>query len=174
MPAGRKNRWKSHPRSGRESFRSSPGLHQCIFWQIWIKNFVPPFHMFSMFGENHLNTLAKVGLQVVIIFYVVGAHPFLNFFVAIPIFSIDFVATDVKVWVRKQRSHFAQHAVQYLIGLFYGGINGWTNSVTHPANYVCPWRCRCAIGVSDQPAYCVPRNVKLWNHANATFTRVRE
>src|SRR5580704_1004337 len=28
--------------------------------------------------------------------------------------------------------------------------------------------------MSDQPAYCVPRNVKLWNHANATFTRVRE
>ena len=93
IPAGRKNRWKSHLRSGRQSFRPSPGLHQSIFWQIWIKNFVPPFHMFSTFGENHLNTLAEVGLQVAIIFYGVGAHPFLNFFVAIPIFSIDFVTT---------------------------------------------------------------------------------
>src|SRR5580692_6785794 len=130
--------------------------------------------MFSMFGENHLNTFAEVCLQVVIIFYGVGAHPFLNVFVAIPIFSINCVTTDVKVWVWKQRSHFAQHAVQYPISLFYGGINGGTNSVTHPANQVCRGRCGRDIGMSDQPAYCVPRNVKLWNHANAAFTRVRE
>src|SRR5260221_8767231 len=130
--------------------------------------------MFSMFGENHLNTLAEVGLQFVIIFYGVGAPPLLNFFVSIPIFSIDFLTPAVKIRVREHSSHFAKHAVQYLISFFHGGINGRTNSVTHPANQVCRRRRRRDIGMSDQPAYCVPRNIKLWNHANATFTRVRE
>src|SRR5260370_39131129 len=79
------------------------------------------------------------------------------------------MAANVKVRVRKQRSHFAEHAVQYLIGLFQRGINGWTNVIGHSAHQVC-WRRRgCDIGMSDQPAYRAAPQVKTREHNDATF-----
>src|SRR5436305_1917337 len=90
-----------------------------------MQDFVPSDHDFVIFGDDLLQALVEVRLQVPIVLHSVGMDEFLNFRIGVPLLAVDFVASDVKVDVGKQLGHYVdEHAAPGKARLIFDGGGG--------------------------------------------------
>src|SRR5438270_11335454 len=134
-----------------------------------MQDFVPSDHDFVIFGDDLLQALVEVRLQVPIVLHAVGMDEFLNFRIGVPLLAVDFVASDVKVDVGKQLGHFGDELFQELVGRLTRGIHDRINVTRASALESIRAGTAGKFGISHEPRPAVAGDVELGHHANATI-----
>ena len=77
-----------------------PGLNHNVLGQIGGQHLVPALCSLAVFGDDLLDALGEISLQVVIVLDLMLAHECLNLRVFLPLLSVYFVAPDVekRIW----------------------------------------------------------------------------
>src|ERR1700746_525337 len=83
-----------------------------------MKDLVPTDHGFVMLGQNLLQALVVVGLQILIRLHSVCLFKGLNLGIAVPKFPVDFVAANVEIGIGKKLSHLLDELVHELVSFF--------------------------------------------------------
>src|ERR1700743_1821732 len=112
----------TRPRPLNEELDSVPVLHHHIGWQIGLENFIPSNHPPMVLRQNLLHSRVEICLQVVRTLHLVFAHEASNLWIALPVFSVALVPSDVNVLIRKQRTHLSEKCVEKLVRAFERGV----------------------------------------------------
>ncbi len=124
-----------------------------------------------MFRDYRLDLLGEIRLQVMIVLDAMVAHEGLNVRGFLPLLAVHFVAADVEECVREERGHFADEAVEKLVGCLARGIHGGIEDTEFSLDGV---RAGAAgeRRVSDEPTSGMAGHVEFRNHADAAVARV--
>ncbi len=78
----------------RQRFLSAPGLNNDCLGQVGMQYLVPPEHQFVVLGQNLLQPLVIVGLQILVILHAVRVNKRLDLRIGVPIFAVDLVSSS--------------------------------------------------------------------------------
>src|SRR5580692_6900171 len=100
-----------------------------------------------------------------------GTHERLNRWICVPLFSVDLIAANVKVLVRKKFRHLADEGVEKFVGPLLSRIHGWVEDAPLAFNLI---RARAAgqLWITNKPCRAVSGHIELGHHANATIVGV--
>ena len=89
---------------------------------------VPSNHQFVMLGQDLLQALVVVGLEVLVILHAVRVDECLNLRIGVPELAVHLVSADVKVGVGEKFAHLFDELVEEFISLFASGIGDGARS----------------------------------------------
>src|SRR5262249_20159561 len=102
--------------SGSEGLGTTPRLDNDVFGDAWDENFVPADDGLAVLDDDFLNALTKVSLQSFVVGKFVGFFEFLNFWIGVPLLTVDLVAAHVEILIGKEFRHFGDELFQELVG----------------------------------------------------------
>ena len=132
-----------------------------------MQDFVPAHHDLVVLGDDLLQPLVEVSLQVLIVFHAVSMNEFLNLRIRVPLLAVDFVAADVEVRVGKKLRHFGDELFQKLVSRFARGIHDRIAVFERVGAGAAG-----EFGISEEPRSAVAGNVELGHDANPAIVRV--
>ncbi len=136
-----------------------------------MEHLVPADHLLAVLLHDRQQPPVEVRLQRVRVGEVVLLHERRDAFVRHPLLAFVLVAADVEVGVREERGHLAEEPVEELVDLFARRIERGLHDSPRALDAVRPRRA-AELGMADEPAGGVPRNVELGHHADAAVGRV--
>src|SRR5260370_26978412 len=83
---------------------------------------VPPEHQLVVLGQNLLQALIVVGLQILIILHAMGMDESLDLRIGVPKLAIDLVSANVEVSVGEELRHLVDELVEKFIRVLLGRI----------------------------------------------------
>src|ERR1700720_3768424 len=87
-----------------------------------MQDFVPSNHQLVVLGQDLLQTLIEIGLQILVILHSMRLNERLNLRIGVPVLAIDLVSANVKLGVGKKLAHLVNELVEEFISAFLNGI----------------------------------------------------